>query len=121
MYAVSLGLAAFRLHSLPNRHLAVASKGGTISVNWLPDKTVTKSTKIELTYTNWRFFSSWMENFKKEIGDGSFDGNWDRLIRGTAGVENKNALKQHQSFIAFALMLTERLAVFFGKSVAGAK
>jgi len=70
---------------------------------------MTKSTNIELTYANWRFFPSWTENFKKETGDGSFDGNWDRLIRGTTGVENKSALKQHQSFIAVALRLAERL------------
>jgi cupin 2 domain-containing protein len=64
---------------------------------------------IELTYVNWRFFSSWIENFKKETGDGSFDGDWNRLIRQTEDGEDKNALKQHQSFIAVASELAGRL------------
>ena len=70
---------------------------------------MTESANIKLTYANWRFFPSWTENFKKETGDGSFDSNWSRLIRQTEGVENKNALKQHQSFIGVALKLAERL------------
>ena len=70
---------------------------------------MTKAAKIKLTYSNWRFFPSWKENFKKEIGDGSFDGNWNRLIRQTEDTEDKNALKQHQSFIVVALELAERL------------
>ncbi|MDR0327065.1 MAG: cupin domain-containing protein [Planctomycetaceae bacterium] len=70
---------------------------------------MTESAKIKLNYINWQFFPSWMENFKKETGDGSFDGNWTRLIRQTEDSENKNALKRHQSFIVFALILAERL------------
>ena len=68
-----------------------------------------KSAKTELTYANWRFFPAWTENFKKETGDGSFDGDWKRLIRQAEDVDDKNALKRHQSFIAFALTLAERL------------
>lgn len=68
-----------------------------------------KSEKIKLTYANWRFFS-WTENFEKELEDGSFDGKWNRLIRGADGTENKNALKRHQSFIAVALELAARLS-----------
>jgi cupin 2 domain-containing protein len=68
---------------------------------------MTKSA-IALTYDNWRFFS-WTKNFKKETGDGSFDGKWDRLIRGTEDVEDKRALKQYQSFITATLELTGRL------------
>jgi len=70
---------------------------------------MTKSAKIELTYANWRFFS-WTENFEQEAEDGSFDGKWNRLIRGTNGTENKNALKRHQSFITVALELATRLS-----------
>jgi hypothetical protein len=42
---------------------------------------MTRTTNIELAYTNWRFFSSWTDNFEEETGDGSFDGDWNRLIR----------------------------------------
>jgi len=73
---------------------------------------MTKSAKIELTYAHWRFFPSWTENFEKETGDGSFDGNWNRLIRQTKDTDDKNALKRHQSFIAVALMLAERLTEY---------
>ena len=71
-------------------------------------KPLTKSADIALTYDNWRFFS-WTEHFEKEAEDGSFDGNWDRLIRGTEDTEDRNALKRHQLFIAVALELSERL------------
>jgi len=47
------------------------------------------TSSIKLTYDNWRFFS-WMKHFKKEAADGSFDGNWNRLIRGTKDTEDKN-------------------------------
>ena len=70
---------------------------------------MTKNTYTKLTYNNWRFFPSWTKNFEAETGDGSFDGNWNRLIRLTKDTEDKNALKQHQSFIAVALELAGRL------------
>jgi hypothetical protein len=63
---------------------------------------MTQSTRIKLTYANWRFFSSWTANFGKETGDGAFDGDWDRLIHQTEDTEDKNALKRHQAFIAVA-------------------
>jgi len=69
---------------------------------------MTASAAIKLTYDNWRFFP-WSENFENEATDGSFDGNWKRLIRGTESDEDKNALKQYQSFIAVAKELAERL------------
>ena len=71
------------------------------------EETVTKST-IALNYDNWRFFS-WTKNFKKEAEDGSFDGKWDRLIRGTEDDEDKKALKQYRDFITGALELSRRL------------
>ena len=46
----------------------------------MPEKNVTKFANSELTCANWRFFPSWTENFKKESGDGSFGGGWNRLI-----------------------------------------
>jgi hypothetical protein len=54
---------------------------------------MTKSTYTKLAYNNWRFFPSWTKNFEAETGDGSFDGNWNRLIRHAEGNENKKALK----------------------------
>lgn len=67
--------------------------------------------KIKLDYSNWRFFP-WTGNFKKESPDGSFDGNWERLIKAGKNADNRRALAHHQACTVAATVLAERLAEF---------
>ncbi len=67
--------------------------------------------KINLDYSNWRFFP-WTENFKKEAADGSFDGDWERLIKSAKNDGNYRALFHHQACTVAATALAERLAEF---------
>ena len=72
-------------------------------------------TKINLTYDNWRFFS-WTKEFADVIPsiseDGTFDGNWKRLIDIVESEYDKSALCRYQEFLYVAVKLAERLTEF---------
>jgi len=73
------------------------------------------ATKITLNYENWRFFP-WTEEFADITPsiskDGTFEGNWKRLIDAVESEYDKSALCRYQGFIYAATKLAERLSEF---------
>jgi cupin 2 domain-containing protein len=73
------------------------------------------ATKIKLTYDNWQFFP-WTKEFEDAeppvSDDGTFDGNWKRLIDAVESEYDKSALRRYQGFLHAALKLAERLSEF---------
>jgi len=71
--------------------------------------------KIKLSYDNWRFFP-WANEFADTdppvSEDGTFDGNWKRLIDVTKYEADKMALYRYHEYITVATQLAERLIEF---------
>jgi len=76
---------------------------------------MTMSPKIKPNYANWPFFS-WTGEFDDAAEpvsvDGTFDGNWKRLIEATESDIDKSALYRYQGFTYAATQLAERLIEF---------
>ena len=71
--------------------------------------------KLELHYENWPFFE-WMDEFEDTTEpvstDGTFDGNWKRLIDATESDYEKATLTRYEKFIFAATEMAKRLTDF---------
>ena len=76
---------------------------------------MSSATKTILTYNNWQFFP-WTEEFAgitpPVSENGTFDGNWKRLIDVVESEYDKESLRRYQGFLYAALKLAAQLSEF---------